>query len=54
VTRTRRDSRRRLLLGRRWLPGILSAFLGALGLLAVACLVSGQPEASFRSPALAV
>jgi lathosterol oxidase len=38
VTRTRRDSRRRLLLGRRWLPGILSAFLGALGLLAVACL----------------
>ena len=31
------DARRRAL-GRRWLPGIVSAFLGALGLLAVVCL----------------
>jgi sterol desaturase/sphingolipid hydroxylase (fatty acid hydroxylase superfamily) len=31
------DARRRAL-GRRWLPGIVAAFLGALGLLAVVCL----------------
>jgi lathosterol oxidase len=33
-----RDDARRRALGRRWLPGIVSAFLGALGLLAVVCL----------------
>jgi lathosterol oxidase len=32
------DERRRRALGRRWLPGIVSAFLGALGLFAVLCL----------------
>jgi sterol desaturase/sphingolipid hydroxylase (fatty acid hydroxylase superfamily) len=32
------DERRRKRLGRRWLPGIVSVFLGALGLLAVLCL----------------
>jgi lathosterol oxidase len=37
VPRELHDRARRAL-GRRWLPGILSAFLGALGLLAVACL----------------
>jgi lathosterol oxidase len=32
------DDRRRRALGRRWLPGIASAFLGALGLFSVLCL----------------
>lgn len=32
------DDRGRIRLGRRWLPGILSVFLGSLGLLAVLCL----------------
>jgi lathosterol oxidase len=32
------DDRSRIQLGRRWLPGIASAFLGSLGLLAVLCL----------------
>ena len=35
--RTLDESRRRAL-GRRWLPGIVSVFLGALGLFAVLCL----------------
>lgn len=38
MTSTTRDERRRRALGRRWLLGIASAFLGALGLLAVLCL----------------
>jgi sterol desaturase/sphingolipid hydroxylase (fatty acid hydroxylase superfamily) len=32
------DERHRRALGRRWLPGIVSAFLGALGLFSVLCL----------------
>ena len=38
MTSTALDERARLRLGRRWLPGIVSVFLGTLGLLAVLCL----------------